>query len=96
MALIVESPPYMPMDRDTREIWAILVGLGYYHVKIIDYKKGQQLAFQHKPWLKSEGSNVWKCEVINLNWAMDELPLGIAMPLVKKVLDLGERKVCQD
>lgn len=85
MANLNEAPPYMPINKDEREIWAILVGLGYYHVRLISYKKGQELVFEHKPWLKSEGSDVWKGEVINLNWAMDELPLGVAMPLVKEV-----------
>ena len=84
MAILNEAPPYMPIDRETREIWSILVGLGYYHVKIIQYQKGIQVVFSHKPWLKSEGSNVEKCEVIDLRWAMEELPLGVAMPLVKK------------
>ncbi len=85
MAILNESPPFMPIDPETREIWAILVGLGYYHVRIISYKKGHELVFEHKPWLKSEGSNIWKGEVINLDWAMRELPLGVALPLVKKV-----------
>jgi hypothetical protein len=51
--------------------------------------------FSHRPWLKSEGSNVEKCEVIDLRWAMDELPLGVAMPLVRKVFAefKKERKV---
>lgn len=84
MAMLNESPPFMPLDRETREIWALLVGLGYYHVKIIKYEKGKEIVFTHKPWLKSEGSNVEKGEVINIQWAMDELPLGVAMPLVRK------------
>jgi hypothetical protein len=61
------------------------VGLGYYHVNIIRYEEGHEIVFTHKPWLKSEGSNVQKGEVINLDWAMDELPLGVAMPLIQKV-----------
>ena len=85
MAILNESPPYMPIAYEDREIWAILVGLGYYHVKLIKYEKGVQVVFTHKPWLKSEGSNVEKAEVIDLRWAMEELPLGVALPLVKKM-----------
>lgn len=85
MAILNESPPWMPIAYADREIWALLTGLGYYHVKLIKYEKGVQVVFSHKPWLKSEGSNVEKCEVIDLRWAMDELPLGVAMPLVRKV-----------
>lgn len=69
MAILNESPPYMPIAYVDREIWALLVGLGYYHVKLIKYEKGVQVVFTHKPWLKSEGSNVEKCEVIDLRWA---------------------------
>lgn len=85
MSNLVEPPPYMPIAYVDREIWALLTGLGYYHVKLIKYEQGVQVVFTHKPWLKSEGSNVEKSEVIDLRWAMDELPLGVAMPLVKKV-----------
>jgi hypothetical protein len=69
MAILLESPPYMPLNPEEREIWTILVMLGYYHVKLIKYEKNVQVVFTHKPWLKSEGSNVEKAEVIDLRWA---------------------------
>ena len=75
----------MPIGREEREIWAILVGLGYYHVKLIRYEKDVQVVFTHKPWFKSEGSIVEKCEVIDLRWAMEESPFGAALPLIRKV-----------
>lgn len=84
IAMLNESPPYMPINRDDREIWALLTGLGYYHTNLIKYEKGVRVVFTHKPWLKSEGSKMEKAEVIDLRWAMEELPLGVAMPLVEK------------
>jgi len=84
IANLLESPPYMPINRDEREIWALLNGLGYYHVKLIKYEKGVQVVFTHKPWLKDEHSNVAKAEVVDLRWAMDELPLGVTKPLAEK------------
>lgn len=93
MAVILESPPYCPLDDDTAEIWAILNMLGYYHVKIIKYVKHEQVVFSHKPWLKIEGSNVEKCEVLDIRWAFRHLE-GAALPLVRKVFaDLQKEKV---
>jgi len=91
-AILQEPPPYMPINRDDREIWALLLGLGYNHVKLIKYEKGVEIVFTHKPWLKSDNSNVEKSEVIDLRWAMDELPLGMAKPLIERMHDLGTRK----
>ena len=88
MAIILESPPYCPLDDDDAEIWAILNMLGYYHVKLIKYEKHVQVVFSHKPWLKSEGSNVEKCEVLDLRWAFPEQ--REFLPLVRKVFeDMG-------
>jgi hypothetical protein len=84
MAVILESPPYMPINPDEREIWTILNILGYYHVKLIKYEKHVQVVFTHKPWLKSEGSNVEKGEVLDLRWAFRETE-GVALGLVKRV-----------
>lgn len=86
MAIILESPPYCPIDDEAAEIWAILNMLGYYHVKIIKYEKHVQVVFTHKPWLKNEGSNVEKAEVLDLRWAFRHLE-GVALPLVRKVFD---------
>lgn len=86
MAIILESPPYCPLNDDDAEIWAILNMLGYYHVKLIKYEKHKQVVFSHKPWLKSEGSNVEKCEVLDLTWAFRDLE-GVALSLVKKVFE---------
>lgn len=84
MAILNESPPYMPIALEDREIWTILNMLGYYHVKLIKYVKNEQVVFTHKPWLKSEGSNVEKAEVLDLRWAFKDT-MGAALPLVKKV-----------
>lgn len=90
MAVILESPPYCPMDDNDCEIWAILNMLGYYHVKLIKYEKHVQVVFSHKPWLKSEGSNVEKCEVLDLRWAFPEQK--DLLPLVRKVFDEYNRQ----
>ena len=87
MANLVESPPFMPMDDDACEIWAILQMLGYYHVKIIKYEKHVQVVFIHKPWLKSEGSNVEKAEVHDLRWAFRKISTEDVMTLLKKAVN---------
>lgn len=93
MAIIHESPPYMPIALEDREIWTILTMLGYYHVKLIKYEKNVQVVFTHKPWLKKEGSDVEKAEVLDLRWAFKDT-MGAALPLVKQVLaDLQKEKV---
>ena len=84
MAILNESPPWMPIATQNREIWTILTMLGYYHVKLIKYEEHVQVVFTHKPWLKSEGSNVEKAEVLDLRWAFREME-GAALPLVRKV-----------
>jgi len=85
MAVILESPPYMPINPEEREIWTILTMIGFYCVKLITYEKNVQVVFTHKPWLKKEGSNVEKAEVLDLTWAFRETD-GIALELVRKVL----------
>jgi len=84
MTNLLESPPFMPIEPEAREIWAMLNLLGYYHVKIIKYEKNVQVVFTHKPWLKKEGSNVEKCEVLDLTWAFREIGPGVAEELVRK------------
>ena len=82
----------MPLNPEEREIWTILVMLGYYHVKLIKYEKNVQVVFTHKPWLKKEGSNVEKAEVLDLTWAFFEKQ-GVALDLVRKVFAEQKEKV---
>jgi hypothetical protein len=53
------SPPYMPVDEDARQIWAILVGLGYDPVQIDKYEPKKTLVF----------STNGKETTIDLSWA---------------------------
>ena len=84
MTNLLESPPYMPLNRDDREIWALLVGLGYHHAKIIKYTKGKEVVFAYKPFLKSK----IKCfdeqsVIVDLRWAFQKTK--DPLPLVRKV-----------
>lgn len=59
MTKIPYSPPYMPIDEGVREIWAILVDLGYDPVKIVEYTPKKKVVFVSKG----------KETTINLSWA---------------------------
>jgi hypothetical protein len=59
MRNIPYSPPYMPVDEGVREIWAILVDLGYDPVKIVNYEPKKKLVFVSKG----------KETTIDLSWA---------------------------
>lgn len=57
------SPPFMPINEETRLVWAVLVGLGYDPVKIIKYEPKKTLVF------KSKGSE----KTIDLSWAFQSV-----------------------
>lgn len=85
-SLVTHSPPFMPINPEEREIWAILNALGYNHVKLIHYQKNVRVVFSHKPWLKSRCSSVEECEVLDLTWAFHETRQE-ELPMAKKVID---------
>lgn len=86
MAELHYSPPFMPLDIEAREIWTILVELGFDPVRIIKYEPHKSLTFVYRPCPNS----VLKVEkTIDLSWAFRDTD-GVALPLVRKVFKENE------
>jgi hypothetical protein len=80
MSILLESPPYCPIDEEERQIWALLVGFGYKYVKILRYFPKKLVEFEYVPNVNFKTK---KIEIIDMSWAFrDDLS---ALDLVRKV-----------
>lgn len=88
MAILLESPPYCPLDEGERQIWALLVGLGYHNVRILRYFPKALVEFEYVPHIDT---NTKKREIIDIAWAFkDDLN---SLDLVRKVFkDIEDKK----
>jgi hypothetical protein len=84
MSILLESPPYCPIDEEERQIWALLVGLRYHNVKIFRYFPKALVEFEYIPHIDT---NTKKREIIDISWAFkDDLsPLDLVRKVFKDI-----------
>ena len=90
MAILNESPPFMPIGFREREIWAILLELcpELKNLKIVGYEACKSITIAGL----YEGEPVEK--KVDISWAFKNESFGVALDLVRKVFkEINEGKV---
>ena len=81
MAILLESPPFMPIDERTREIWAMLLDFcpNLFNIKIVKYEPKKSITISGDYF----GEFIEK--TVDIMWAFRETPKIDIGKLMEKI-----------